>query len=225
VIDIAARFFDPLAVAIVVGGTALACLFSATGRDAARALGALGPLVRARPAYDAEVADRAVRQIQRLSEYKGLFCVDRVKSPGEFVHRAACMLADAADAERFSVWAREELEDRRARHQAVIGFWRQAAEIAPAMGMIGTVIGLVTMFARMNDPAAMGPAMAIAMLTTLYGLILSFVFAGPVAARLERLSEAECQWQARAAERLVALARAEEGVQPAWPPTRLRRTA
>ena len=64
------------------------------------------------------------------------------------------------------------------------------------MGMIGTVIGLILMFAQMNDPAAMGPAMAIAMLTTLYGLILAFGIAGPVAARLERLSEAECAWQA-----------------------------
>jgi len=56
----------------------------------------------------------------------------------------------------------------------------------------------------------MGPAMAIAMLTTLYGLVLAFGIAGPIAARLERLSEAECAWQARVAERLLALARAEE---------------
>jgi chemotaxis protein MotA len=223
VIEILDRFFDPLAVTIVIGGTLIACFFSATGRGALRALGALGPLVSARPAKDGRIADRAVRQIQQLSEYKGLFCVDRVQSPGEFVHRAACRLADEADAEAFAVWAREELEDRRARHQAAIGFWRQASEIAPAMGMIGTVGGLVTMFARMNDPAMMGPAMAIAMLTTLYGLILSFVVAGPIAARLERLSDAECAWQARAVERLVALARAEEDARPSWPPARLKR--
>ena len=52
--------------------------------------------------------------------------------------------------------------------------------------------------------------MGIAMLTTLYGLILAFGIAGPIAARLERLSEAECAWQARVADRLLALARAEE---------------
>ena len=107
----------------------------------------------------------------------------------------------------------------------VIGFWRHAAEVAPAMGMIGTVIGLVTMFAHMNDPAAMGPAMAVAMLTTLYGLVLAFGVAGPIAARLERLSEAECAWQARASERLVALARAQEEAIAGWQKARLRRAA
>ena len=145
------------------------------------------------------------------------------------MHRAACRLADADSAERFAIWAREELEDRRARHKAAIGLWRYAAEVAPAMGMIGTVIGLIPMFAKMNDPAAMGPAMAVAMLTTLYGLVLAFGIAGPIAARLERLSEAECAWQARVAERLLALARAEEKeLQRSWrerPVHPLRRSA
>jgi chemotaxis protein MotA len=210
VIDVVDRFFDPLAFSIVLGGTMLVTWISATGRDGWRGFGALLPFFRARPARDAEAADRAVLRIRHLSEYKGLICADRVKTPVAFVHRAACRLADSDSAEQFAVWAREELEDRRARHKAALGLWRYAAEVAPAMGMIGTVVGLILMFAKMNDPAAMGPAMAIAMLTTLYGLILAFGIAGPVSARLERLSEAEYAWQARVAERLLALARAEE---------------
>jgi chemotaxis protein MotA len=210
VIDVVDRFFDPLAFSIVLGGTMLVTWISATGRDGWRGFGALLPFFSARPGRDAEAADRAVLRIRHLSAYKGTICADRVKTPVDFVHRAACRLADADTAERFAIWAREELEDRRARHKAAIGLWRYAAEVAPAMGMIGTVIGLILMFARMNDPAAMGPAMAIAMLTTLYGLVLAFGKAGPVAARLERLSEAECAWPARVAERLLVLARAEE---------------
>ena len=209
-IDIVDRFFDPLAFSIVLGGTCFVTWISATGKDGGRGFGALIPFFRARPARDAETADRAVKRIQHLSYYKGTICADRVKTPVDFVHRAACRLADTDNAERFAIWAREELEDRRARHKAANGLWRYAAEFAPAMGMIGTVIGLIIMFARMNDPAAMGPAMAVAMLTTLYGLVLAFGIAGPIAARLERLSEAECAWQARVAERLLALARAEE---------------
>jgi chemotaxis protein MotA len=224
VIGFVDRFFDPLAFSVVVGGTALATWVSATGKDGGRGFAALIPFFRARPMRDAETAGRAVRRIQHLSEYKGTICADRVKTPVDFVHRAACRLADAGRAEEFAVWAREELEDRRARHSAVIGLWRHAAEVAPAMGMIGTVIGLVAMFARMNDPAAMGPGMAIAMLTTLYGLVLAFGICGPVAARLQRLSEAECAWQARTVERLVALARAEEDeAQGGWHARRFRR--
>jgi len=209
-IDVVDRFFDPLAFSIVLGGTCFVTWISATGKDGGRGFGALIPFFRARPARDAEAADRAVLKIRHLFEYKGAVCADRVKTPVDFVHRAACRLADADSAERFAIWAREELEDRRARHKAAIGLWRYAAEVAPAMGMIGTVIGLIMMFAKMNDPAAMGPAMAVAMLTTLYGLVVAFGIAGPISARLERLSEAECAWQARVAERLLVLARAEE---------------
>jgi len=216
VIDVVDRFFDPLAFSIVLGGTMFVTWISATGKDGGRGFGALLPFFRARPARDAETAHRAVLRIQHLSAYKGTICADRVKTPIEFVHRAACKLADADSAEKFATWAREELEDRRARHKAAIGLWRYAAEVAPAMGMIGTVIGLVAMFARMNDPAAMGPGMAVAMLTTLYGLLLAFGIAGPIAARLERLSEAECAWQARVAERLLAVARAEEQELARW---------
>lgn len=204
------RFFDPLALAIVFGGTLLATIVSATRDDLGRALAALVPLLRARPEADARAAHQAVLRIRHLSEYKGIVSADWVKSPVEFVHRAACRLARAEGSAAFETWAREEIEDRRARHASAMSLWRHAAEVAPAMGMIGTVIGLVAMFARMNDPAAMGPAMAVAMLTTLYGLILAFGIAGPVAARLERLSEAECRWQARTVERLLALARAED---------------
>ncbi|MBX3560544.1 MAG: MotA/TolQ/ExbB proton channel family protein [Sphingomonas sp.] len=204
------QFFDPLAVLIVIGGTVVGTLLSTTRGDIGRAFGAFGPLLRADPVADGEAARRAVRQIERISEYKGIFCADRVKSPGDFVHRAACRLADSSGALAFAAWANEEMEERRARHAAAIGVWRHAAELAPSMGMIGTVIGLTAMFAKMSDPSAMGPAMAIAMLTTLYGLLVAACVAGPIATRLERLSRAECQWQQRVVDRLIEVARVEE---------------
>src|SRR3546814_5904364 len=69
--------------------------------------------------------------------------------------------------------------------------------------MIGTVVGLVGMFIAMDDPATIGPAMALALLTTLYGLFVSAVIATPIAGRLERLSIAERRWK-------VAALRSEE---------------
>ena len=126
------QFFDPLALSLVAGGTFVSSLLPATGRDAGRAFGALIPLLRARPARDAQIAHRAVCKIQSLSEYKGIVCADWVKTPVDFVHRAACRLADARGSETFAAWAQEELDDRRTRHAAAIGFWRHAAEVAPA---------------------------------------------------------------------------------------------
>ena len=217
------RFFDPLAFSLVIGGTLAATWLPATGRDAGRAFAALVPLLRARPARDAATAHEAVCKIQRISEYKGTVCADGVRTPVDFVHRAACRLADAERSAQFAEWAREEIEDRRQRHRAAIAFWRQAAELAPAIGMIGTVVGLIGMFANMGDPSAMGPAMAVAMLTTLYGLIFAYLVAGPIAGRLERLSDGEHQWQARTVHRLLALARAEEEELAGWRLRHLRR--
>lgn len=210
------RFFDPLSLLIVVGGTIAGTLMSSTREDLGRALRALGPFLRANPARDARAANSATGRIRRVSEYKGIVCADRINTPVAFVHRAACRLADAEGSEAFAAWAREEVADRRARHAGAAGVWRRASELAPSMGMIGTVMGLIAMFAQMNDPTAMGPAMAVAMLTTLYGLVAAAALTGPVAARLERLSEAECQWQSRAVERLIELARAEEAAVSQW---------
>ncbi|NWN33749.1 biopolymer transporter ExbB, partial [Klebsiella michiganensis] len=62
--------------------------------------------------------------------------------------------------------------------------WSGAAELAPAMGMVGTLLGLVGMFAAMKDPQAIGGAMAVALLATLYGALLANLALLPVAARL-----------------------------------------
>ena len=214
-IETAARLFDPTSFLLVVGGTLAATLVSSTGGDVRRAFAALRPLLRARPDEDARTAGHAVRQIQRILDFKAIACVDRVNTPITFVREAARRLADS-DASDFHEWAEQAIEDRRARHEGAIGVWRTAAEVAPAMGMIGTVIGLVLMFAGMPDPAAMMPAMAVAMLTTLYGLLGSACIAGPIAARLGRLSEAERRWQCDVLGRLEALARAEEEAMKSW---------
>lgn len=209
------RLYDGTSLLLVAGGTAAVTALRWTRRDLFASLRALRPLLRARPEEDGEAAARAVRQIQRISDHKGTVCADRVKTPVAFVHRAACRLAEAETAEAFESWAREVLDDQAARHAAAAGVWRSAAESAPALGMVGTVLGLAAMFAVMREPAAMGPAMALAMLTTLYGLLLA-TLAGTVAARLERLSEAERAWREKTVARLLALARAEEEARGRW---------
>src|SRR6187401_1073743 len=94
-IDTAARLFDPFSFLLVVGGTLAATLISSTGSDLRRAVAALRPLLRARPDQDARAAGNAVRQIQRILDFKALACVDRVNTPIAFVREAARRLADA----------------------------------------------------------------------------------------------------------------------------------
>lgn len=204
-----ARFLDPWSFLIVFGGAALAAAFRSSREEIARAARALAPLCRDRPEADALAARRAVNAVEALAEVRSIACADRVRTAGLFLRRAACRLSDAASVQDFTRWAEEELAGRARRHAGAIATWRALADAAPMMGMIGTVIGLVRMFAGMDDSAAIGPAMALAMLTTLYGVILSGAIAGPIAARLERLSEAELEWQRWTLARFEALARAE----------------
>ena len=72
-----------------------------------------------------------------------------------------------------------------------VQMFKSVAEASPAMGMIGTLIGLVQMLANMDDPKSIGPAMAVALLTTLYGAIIANAIALPIAAKLKAISEDE----------------------------------
>jgi chemotaxis protein MotA len=204
-----ARFLDPLSLLVVLGGSALVAAAHSTREDIARSLAALGPLFRARPELDAQAAMLAVGRIEELAEVRSIACADRVRTAEPFLRRAARRLSDAPTADDFAHWARDELDQRARRHAGAVAAWRALADAAPGMGMIGTIIGLIQMFAAMDDAARIGPAMALALLTTLYGVVISSALAGPIAARLERLSEAEIAWQTTALERLQRVAAAE----------------
>jgi len=208
-LDQIARFIDPTAIEIVFGGTLLTTIFRSTGSDIGRAVSALSLLGKANPHADEAAARVSVNRIRELAEVRSIACVDRVETAQRFLVRAARILSEARCSSDFERWASQELEARRRRHASVIGVWRSMAESAPAMGMIGTIIGLVQMFAHMEDPARIGPAMAVAMLTTLYGVLLSSGIAGPIAGRLENLSEAELAWQAAVCKQLELIARDE----------------
>ena len=211
-----ARLIDPAALLLVGAGSLTAAALRSTRGDLLLAIKALRPMVSASPARDELVARRAVRQIEQIAEIKGIASADHVDTKSSFVRRAALTLADAPSPEAFAAWSVEELSRREARHRAAAAVWRAAAEASPNMGMIGTVLGLIAMFASMDDPARMGPAMALAMLTTLYGLIFGAAIFGPAAARLERLSLAELSWQRTALARLQVLASGEVQSTEAW---------
>ena len=71
------------------------------------------------------------------------------------------------------------------RHKNLIGFWETLGSMGPAWGMIGTLVGLVNMLYNMSDPGSIGPQMAVALITTLYGSLLANWICAPVAAKLK----------------------------------------
>jgi chemotaxis protein MotA len=208
-IALAGHMFDPLTLLIMVGGIALVALFQNGSRAMGRALGALVPLFAADPARDRDAARAAMLKIDQVAQLRGLSCTDRIKTANPFLTEAARKLANSDRIEMFELWAGQSLADRVERHAGARNVWLSVADAAPALGMAGTIIGLVGMFAAMDDPAALGPAMALALLTTFYGVVIANIIAAPIAQRLADLSERELAWQHEVIGRMLAIARRE----------------
>ena len=109
----------------------------------------------------------------------------------EFVVRGIKMAVDGTDPELIRVIMETELEGIMDRHMQGKMILDQFAKYAPAFGMIGTLLGLIFMLGSMDDPSAIGPSMAVALITTLYGAIIANALAGPLADKLYQNDQAE----------------------------------
>jgi chemotaxis protein MotA len=209
--DILGHVFAPLPILAVTLGAGLIALAQTGGAIAGHAFAALGPLLSARPDDERDAARALLFKIEAVAQLHGLMRTDRLRSDHPFVSQALNSFANASDIDHFSLWIQQVIDDRHARHQQVIAFWNAIADAAPAMGMAGTIIGLIGMFAGMSDPSTIGASMALALMTTLHGMILANVIAGPIANRLASLSERELAWQQALADRMIAIGRRETG--------------
>ena len=201
------QFFDPVALAIVVGGTALATVLRAPLADSGRAIAALVTLGRRRFAAAPLLAQIAA--LGRIARRHGVVALDRSVITDADLAAAVAAIVDGAAPGEVATLVVHARRTRIERHAAAADVWAGAAEAAPAMGMVGTLVGLASMFATMTDPAAIGGAMATALLATLYGAVLANLVLMPVAARLRAAARAEAFERARIEAPLVALAERE----------------
>lgn len=109
----------------------------------------------------------------------------------EFLKKAMQMAVDGQEPETLKSMLNTEIEYIQMRHGKGANIFLSIAQYAPAMGMVGTLIGLVQMLQTMDDPASIGPAMAVALLTTFYGAVIANVFCSPLAGKLKNRSESE----------------------------------
>lgn len=204
-----AAFFDPLALLCVIGGSFIVAWVQNGTAAALSALAAVRRELWAKPQADADVSHRAVLRIEHLVESRGIACADRVKTGGAFVTAAAEAMANQRSLDGFHKAIVRLSAQRRARVTAMVRFWENVADCAPAMGMLGTVVGLIMLFGNVNDAASIGRAMAVALLTTLYGLVLANLVAGPIAQRLARIAGDQIGWEEDIAHRLLDIGKRE----------------
>ncbi|WP_016957817.1 flagellar motor protein PomA [Catenovulum sp. SX2] len=121
----------------------------------------------------------------------GFLALEEAQIDNPFMRKGVDMLVDGHDGDVVKATLSKDIELTTERHEAGVSLLKALGDVAPAMGMIGTLIGLVAMLSNMDDPKAIGPAMAVALLTTLYGAFLSNVIALPLAAKLQLRTEEE----------------------------------
>lgn len=122
---------------------------------------------------------------------EGLVSLEGEEIPDEFMARGVRLGVDGLSPEVVKTTLMTELMAIKQRHQRGQKIFRFLSATAPALGMVGTLIGLVQMLRVLDDPSKIGPAMAIALLTTLYGAVLAFMLFGPIADKLENRTQEE----------------------------------
>lgn len=177
------NFMNVPGVMIVVGGTMAATLLTFQFKDVLTAFGS-AYFVFSSPKQDSQELINTMIKLGTISRRKGLLSLMDVKTNSPFLKRVCTLIADAADEETLRSAMRTEIESMQMRHFIVQDIFKKMAIYAPSFGMLGTLIGLIQMLSMLADPASLGPAMAVALLTTFYGSLLATVIFLPIAGKL-----------------------------------------
>lgn len=148
-------------------------------------------------------------QLAQIARKDGLLALERVTIEDPFMSKGINYCVDGAETEQIKGILMKEVQYMKARHEAGMNLLKAIEVSAPAFGMIGTLIGLVNMLANMSDPKSIGPAMAIAILTTLYGAVIANLFAIPLKDKLEDHSGEEFDLKLLMIEGILGINRGE----------------
>lgn len=183
-------FVNMPSILIVFGGTFMVTLMRIPLSDFFRSFGVAAKAFFNKKEDPNQLIEEAVR-LADVARKNGLLALEGETIENEFLGRGVNLCVDGHDPELVKKILSEDINLSIKRHDVGQDMWSSVGNMAPAMGMIGTLVGLVQMLANMADPAAIGPAMAVALLTTLYGAIIANAFAIPLADKLASVSSYE----------------------------------
>lgn len=216
-----AMVIDGNALGVLVGPSSLVLVFFSTLGASVMAYGVdeirrLPKVVRTALRGEPPDLDDTVTTLASLADVarkEGMLALesrlDDVSDPG--VRQTLQLVVDGLDGEQIEHLVRTDLDAVRERHEVGISMFQSLGGYAPTFGMVGTVIGLINMLQNLTDPEQLGVGMALALLTTLYGVMLANMVFLPVASRLERLSDAEISVREAALDGVIAL---QNGISP-----------
>lgn len=178
-------YIDVPSVIITIGGSIAGVLASNKLPDFINGLKSFTLIFKNDVQDPGETIGRII-DLSNVARKEGLLALEEASNDIEdaFLKKGIMLVVDGTDPELVRGILETELTCLEGRHKKIIGFWEKWAELGPAWGMIGTLVGLVNMLNNMEDASTIGPAMAVALLTTLYGSLVANWICGPTASKM-----------------------------------------
>ncbi len=203
-------FVDVPSLLIVFGGTFGVTLMRVPLGDFLRSFAIAGKAFMNKLDKPDVLIEEGVR-LADIARKNGLLALENETIENPFMKKGINFCVDGHEPEFVRKILSQEIDQMVARNEIGQDTWKGVGDLAPAMGMIGTLVGLVQMLANMSDPASIGPAMAIALLTTLYGALIANVFALPMVDKLAKVLHYERTNRELIVETIAGI---QEGVNP-----------
>lgn len=202
----ASMFLNVPSMTIVLGGTAGATLVCYPMENVLGVLSILKKAFLHRAETNAEIITR-MEEMAKKARKEGLLSLEAAAGnvTDEFYKTGLQLVVDGQEADTIEAILTTEIDYIKSRHAAGAGIMQAAGTYAPAFGMIGTIIGLIQMLQNMEDPASIGPAMAVALVTTFYGALLANVVFLPLVTKLQQRSIREVEQKRLITEGLLSI--------------------
>lgn len=197
-------FINAPSLLIVVGGTILVALMKFTLGQFLGAGKIAGKAFMFKSISPEDIITETV-ELADAARKGGLLSLEDKTVSSDFMQRGIQLLVDGHDPDIVRTLLNKEMKLTYDRHEFGSEIFKAMGDVAPAMGMIGTLVGLVQMLSNMSDPKSIGPAMAVALLTTLYGAMIATMIVLPMADKLAVRKNEEALNQALIIDGLLAI--------------------
>jgi chemotaxis protein MotA len=204
--DGAMTFLNVPSIVIVFGGTIGATLVCFPMSNVLGMMGILKKAFLHKSQTNNEIIT-GMEEMAKRARKEGLLSLQAAAGEvsDEFYKTGLQLVVDGQEADTIEAILATEIEYIKSRHATGADVLKAAGTYAPAFGMIGTVIGLIQMLQNMSDPASIGPAMAVALVTTFYGALLSNVVFLPLVTKLQQRSTQEVEQKKLITEGLLSI--------------------
>ncbi len=185
-------FVDLQSVLITIGGSFLSVMAMNSMKNYVNGLKCFVKIFKV-PIINMSESIQKIIELSNTARKEGLLQLEEAASElnDDFMKKGILLIVDGTDPDLVRSIMETELISIEGRHKQVIKIWEDIGSMGPAWGMIGTLVGLVNMLQNMSDPSSIGPAMSVALLTTLYGSMIANWICAPVASKLKVNNDAE----------------------------------